>query len=293
MAFDPLAVRLLKRCGDQFTPEVLAQATTAPGELWNNEAAGVCDALRWGILRGHLQSISSVGAVLVPRGILLHSSATYCDFDGARFPSHFVPLAMAAGPKLFQYPHDHDNPLVTSLISARSPAHKAMDTFTLRSSITRMLQRDVSSRIMPHQNNSKTTHDAHSNFITQASFRRLWDSVQPPDALQMLWHLPQEVSVTEPASYHGPLVDLSYDLLSWSSCAIRIGIASRVPRQRMVMNINDPSTLTACYEASTVPLSDFSRLSALTGSSHLSWATAPSVCILNRAPESLMTPSQY
>ena len=59
------------------------------------------------------------------------------------------------------------------------------------------------------------------------------------------------------------------------------------------MNINDPSTLTACYESSTVPLSDFSRLSDLTGSSDLSWGTAPSVCILHRAPEPMMTPSQF
>ena len=98
-----------------------------------------------------------------------------------------------------------------------------------------------------------------SNFITQAYVRRLWDSVQPPNALQMLWHLPQEVSATVPASYHGPLVALWYDLLSWSSSAIRIGIVSGVPRQPLVMNINDPSTLTACYEVSTVLLSDFSR----------------------------------
>ena len=98
----------------------------------------------------------------------------------------------------------------------------------------------------------------------------MWDSVQPPDALHMLWHLPQEVSVTVPASYHGPSVDLWYDLLSRSSSAIRIGIALEVPRQLLVMNINDPSTLTACYEASTVPLSDFSRLTDLTGNSDLS-----------------------
>ena len=97
----------------------------------------------------------------------------------------------------------------------------------------------------------------------------------------------------EPASHHGPLVYLWYDLLSWSSSAIRIGIASGGPRQPLVLNINDPSTFTAYYEASTVPLSDFSRLSELSGDSELSWATAPSVCILNRAPKTMMTPSQF
>ena len=76
-ASDPLATTLLKRWDDQFTPEVLTQATLALGDLWNTEAAGVCNALRWGVLHGHLQYISSVGAVLVPRGILLHCSATY------------------------------------------------------------------------------------------------------------------------------------------------------------------------------------------------------------------------
>ena len=293
-ASDPLATTLLKRWNDQFTPEVLTQATVALGDLWNNQAAGVCDALRWSVLCGHLQSISFVGAILVPRGILLHCSATYCDFDGARVNSHFVPLAMAAGPRLFQYLHDHDNPLVTSLIFAWSPAHKAMDTLTLRSSITRMLQRDVASALScDNKTIQKQLMKPISNFITQTSVRRPWDSVQPPDALQMLWHLPQEVSVTVPASYHGPLVDLWYDLLSWSSSAIRIGIASGVPRQPLVMNINDSSTLTASYEASTVPLSNFSRLSDLAGSSDLSWATAPSVCVLHRAPEPLMTPSQF
>ena len=212
MAFDPLAITLLKRRDDQFTPEVLAQATTALGEQWNNEAAGVCDALRLGILSGHLQSTLYVGAVLVPRGILLPCSATYRDFDGARVNTHFVPLATAAGPRLFQYLHDHYNSLVTSLIFACSPAHKAMDTFTLRSSIARMLQRDVPSALScENKTIRKQLMKRISNVTTQASVRRWWDFVQPPDALQMLWHLPLEVSVTVPASYHGPLVDLWYD----------------------------------------------------------------------------------
>ena len=147
VASDLLDVTLLKRWDDHFTPEILAQATTPSGELWNNEAAGLCDALRWSVLRGHLQSISSVGAILVPGGILLHCTATYCDFHGARVNSHFVPLAMAAGPRLFQLLHDHDNPVVTSLIYAWSPAHKALDTFTLHSSMACMLQRDVTSAL--------------------------------------------------------------------------------------------------------------------------------------------------
>ena len=215
LASDPLAVTLLKRWDDQFTPDVLAQATTTLGGLWNNEAAGICDALCWGVLRVHLQSISSVGAVLIPRGILLHCTATYCDFDGARVNSHFVPLAMAACPRLFRYLHDHDNPLVTSLISAWSPAHKAMDTITLRSSIARMLQRDVAFALTcDNKTIEKQLMKPIINFITQTFHRRPWDFVQPPDILQMLWHLSQEVSVTVPASYHGPLVDLWYDLLS-------------------------------------------------------------------------------
>ena len=101
LASDPLSVTLLKRWDDQFTPGVLVQATTALGELWNDEAARICDALSWGVLQGHLQSVSSVGMVLIPRGILLHCTATCCDFDCARVNSHFVPLAMAAGPRLF------------------------------------------------------------------------------------------------------------------------------------------------------------------------------------------------
>ena len=59
------------------------------------------------------------------------------------------------------------------------------------------------------------------------------------------------------------------------------------------MSINDPSTLTACYEASMVPLSDFSQLSDIFRNSDLSRATAPSVCILNWEAETMMTPSQF
>ena len=154
VASDPLTVTFLKRWDDHFTPEGLAQATMARGELCNYEAAGICDALRWSVLRGHLQSISSVGVVLVPRGILLHCTATYYDCDSAQVNSHFVPLAMAADPRLFQYLFDHDNPLVTSLVSAWSPAHKTMDTFTLRSSIARMLQCDVAFALSCDRNNS-------------------------------------------------------------------------------------------------------------------------------------------
>ena len=116
-----------------------------------------------------------------------------------------------------------------------------MDTFTLHSSVARMLQRDVASALTC---NNKTVQKQIvkpiNNFITQTSVRRLWDSFHPPDALRMPWHLPQEVSVTVAASYHGPLVVFWYDLLSWSSSAIRIGISSRVPRQALTLNSNGP-----------------------------------------------------
>ena len=68
LASDPLAVALLKRWDDQFTPDVLAQATTALGELWNNEAAGICDALRWGVLRGPLVVCLVSGRDFNPQG---------------------------------------------------------------------------------------------------------------------------------------------------------------------------------------------------------------------------------
>ena len=119
--------------------------------------------------------------------------------------------------------------------------------------------------------------------------------VPVPEA-PIVWHLPEEISITVPASYHGPMVDLWYDLLSWSSSSMRISIgvlASGVPRYTLVLNINNPSTLTACYEASTIPVSDFPHLHDIMGNSELSWATAPTICIINRAPSGMMTPSQF
>ena len=238
MVSDPLAVTLFKRWDDQFIPEIFAQATTDLGDFWNDEVARICHALRWSVLCGHLQSISSVVAALVPRGILLHCTPTY--IDGVRVNSHFGPVATAVGPRMLQYLHDHDNPLMTSLICAWSLAHKTMDTFTLRSSLVRMLQRVIAFALScdtkPIQ---KQLMKSISSFSTQTSVRSLWDSVQPPNALHLLWHLPQKVFVAVPALYHGPV------LLSSSSAAIRIGIASGVPCQPLVMNINDPSTLTA------------------------------------------------
>ena len=163
----------------------------------------------------------------------------------------------------------------------------------LRNYISRMLQRDISSALT---NDSKTMQKQVmkpiSNFITQAAVRQIWDSIRPQDALQMLWHLPQEISTTVLASLHGPLVDLLYDLLSWSTSSVRIGIASGVPRYPLVLNINDPSTLTARYEASTIPVSNLPQLRNLMGDSELSWATAPPMCIPDRAPSTMMTPSQ-
>ena len=116
---------------------------------------------------------------------------------------------MLLGPRLFQHFQDQDNPLVTSLISAWPPAHKALDTTTLRNSISRMLQRDVCSTLA---SDSKAIQKKNikpiRSFITQVAVRRLWDSTQPQDALQMLRHLPQEISIIVPASCHGPSVDL-------------------------------------------------------------------------------------
>ena len=176
---DPLATMLIQHRDDHFTPYVLNQANTALGELWNTESVGVCDALRCSALWGNLQSISSVVTVLIPRGILSHCTATYGDFNGARVNSHFIPLAMAMGPRLFQYLHDHDNPLVTSLISAWSPTHKAMGTTTFSNSISRMLQRDVSPALASDNKPiQKQIMKPISNFIIPAAVWRLWDSVQ-------------------------------------------------------------------------------------------------------------------
>ena len=105
-------------------------------------------------------------------------TATYCDFDGARVNSHFVPLHMAAGPRLFQHLHDHENPLATSLIFAWSPVHKAMDTITPHSSIAHVLQRDVAfASTCDGTLIEKQLMKPISNLITQTFVRRLWDSV--------------------------------------------------------------------------------------------------------------------
>ena len=75
----------------------------------------------------------------------------------------------------------------------------------------------------------------------------------------MLWHVLQELSLTLPASSHRPLVDPWYDLLSLSISSVRIGIEFGVPLQPLTFNVMHPSTVTACYEASTIPLFDFPR----------------------------------
>ena len=140
---------------------------------------------------------------------MLHCTTTYCNFDGApgQFTLRF--LGYSCRPGLFQYLYNHDNPLVTSLISVWSHAHNAMDTTTLRHPNSCMLHRNVSSALA---SDGKTIHKQImkpiGNFISQATMRRLWDSIQPLDALQMLWHLLQEISITVPASYHGPLAGI-------------------------------------------------------------------------------------
>ena len=82
------------------------------------------------------------------------------------------------GPRLFQHLDDHYNPLVTSLSSAWSPAHEAIGTTTLQSSISRMLHRDISSVLASHSNTiQKQIMRRITNFISQAAVWRLWNPI--------------------------------------------------------------------------------------------------------------------
>ena len=129
-------------------------------------------------------------------------------------------------------------------------------------------------------------------FIANPSVKKLWEAVQPIDALQMIWHLPQPLATTIRASYYGPMTDPWFDLLSWATSAVQITIASGVPRKPVHLDIRESTAFLAAYEASLIGVGNLDKLQQLIGDSDISWAMAPTIAVIHQIVDPRITPSQ-
>ena len=71
MATDPYVVDQHSRWTGQVTPEVLHAAHATVPMLWSHPPSWVNNALHRSFYKGKISSISSIGAVLHPQGLLL------------------------------------------------------------------------------------------------------------------------------------------------------------------------------------------------------------------------------
>ena len=76
MTDDPYAVDLRSWWTGKSTPELLQAAQATLPTPWSHPPSGMNDALCWSLYKGKISSISSIGAVLHPQGLLLTCQAT-------------------------------------------------------------------------------------------------------------------------------------------------------------------------------------------------------------------------
>ena len=177
-----LGTSLLSRWNRQFDPVVIGQAELTLPSLWQNDPSRLYDALQWAVTRGELQGVSSVGAALVPRGILIHCKATKsCLESGKCLNAQFVPLALVAGPRLYQCLHETQDSVINWLVSSWAPAYKQIEMATLRGLVARVLSKDLHTALSTDDNAiQRHLKSLIMGFITNPGVKKLWEAIQPP-----------------------------------------------------------------------------------------------------------------
>ena len=252
---DPYADDLLTRWENQTNPGILQSARESLPELWNNPPSGVNDALRWALYKGRVSSVSNVGAVLHPQGLLLTCQSTIITSSDRVIVPH-MPLAVAAGPKLLGFLPLPPDDLARRLIEHWSPNYRPLDPAKLHGSITRMLGVKEPNQVRGVPNATLKTKliKPVADYLPFGEVRDFWSRLPAPDALSIMWELPKPIEATITISKPAPLDELHCALLSWAGSFGSFVLGAPFPKRAPVLDVVSINTAAAAYEASLVLL---------------------------------------
>ena len=191
MADDPYAADLHSRWTEQSTPELLQAAQATLPTLGSHPPSGVNDALRWSLYKGKISSVSSIGAMLHPQGLLLTCQAKVQTSSDKLIAAH-VPLAIAAGPKILGYLPLPSDDMARRLVEKWNPSHKPLDRPKMHASIARMLgvQDSTQVRGVPNTALKAKLIRPIGDHLPAGEVRNFWVRLPPANALSVLWEQP-------------------------------------------------------------------------------------------------------
>ena len=149
------------------------------------------DALRWSLYKGKISSVSSIGAVLHPQGLLLTCQATVQTSSDTLIAAH-VPLAIAAGCKILGYLPLPSDDMTCRLVEKWTPSYKPLDRPKMHVSIARMLGVQDATRVRGVPNTALKAKLIRfvGDYFPAGEVRNFWVRLPPADALSVLWQLP-------------------------------------------------------------------------------------------------------
>ena len=187
MADEANAADLHSRRTGQSTLELLQAAQATLPTLWSHPPLAVNDALRLALYKGKISSVSSIGAVLHPQGLLLTCQATVQTSSDRLIAAH-VPLAIAAGPKILGYLPPPSDDMARRLVEKWNPGYKPLDRPKMHASIAHMLGVQDATRVcgVPNAALKAKLIWPVGDYLPTSEVRDFWVRLPPADSLSVL-----------------------------------------------------------------------------------------------------------
>ena len=252
------------------------------------------DALRWARRMGVITAITSMGAILTPRGLCLTATVTG-SYDAQTFVSQDVPLMVAAGGPLVEYLGNTMHPRHLDLARRVIPGCAPFDTLRLRKRLAQILKVDdtlaeSASAPQVHHSTANAALRPIAPFLSPGC-QTDWGRLGAKDQVRILWALPKRPTEVLP-HISGTGNELWAGLMVWASR--QLGGASAgvpvTPLPKGLPEIRDwpLDVLRGAFEASTLLVTTVEALGELVGDITPSWASAPVLALLatrgNEAP---------
>ena len=265
---------------------VLQAATDSLPEVARGRPEEVPDALRWARRMGVITAITSMGAILTPRGLCLTATVTG-SYDAQTFVSQDVPLMVAAGGPLVEYLGSTMHPRHLDLARRVIPGCAPFDTLRLRKRLARILKVDdtlaeSASAPQVHHSTANAALRPVAPFLSPGC-QADWGRLGAKDQVRILWALPKRPTEVLP-HISGTGNELWAGLMVWASR--QVGGASAgvpvTPLRKGLPEIRDwpLDVLRGAFEASTLPITTVEALGELLGDITPSWASAPVLALL-------------
>ena len=264
----------------------------------------LCDALRWRAVDGTMQAITAVTRAWTPRGLLLTATVMVATGPSEVKIIEHVSLALAQGGPLLEYVSRDPDTLTAALITRWSPGHSPISAARLWHIVFRNLYSPrekappTDTVAAPEIQNQKVSFKLQkpiSQFLP-SHLRPTWDRLRVREVVAAFWALPNDLhAVLQTAQIlTAELVPLKFGLLAWASSICLSGqltlvlVASPPPLVNKGMwPLDQPRPLLEC---SILPVRSVELLHQIEQAGEHSWATAPTIVLLQAGIEDTSSP---